>query len=108
MKSSLSLRQAGILGNDYVHNQQCKTLYEPTVDAFNKINSPIYSTISTEPTISIKGMIIVHTPQFTVFGKGITTACANRIIRVDIGASQAFDNIAKRDKSSPPKKGTYH
>ena len=52
--------------------------------------------------ISIKGMIIGHTPQFTVFGKGITTACAKRIIRVDIGASQAFDSIAKKDKSRDP------
>jgi len=85
-----------------IQNQQCKTLYEPTLNAFNKINSPIYSTISTEPTFSIKGMIIGHTPQFTVFGKGITTACADRIIRVDIGASQAFDNIAKKDKSREP------
>jgi hypothetical protein len=75
---------------DGKQNNQCKTLYEPTVNKFNKNNEP---TIESEPTINIKGMIIGHTPQFTVFGKGITTACANRIIRVDIGASTAFDSV---------------
>lgn len=84
---------------------QCRTLYEPTLREFNKKNAPTITdqtNISTEPTISIKGMIIGHTPQFTVFGKGITTACAKRIIRVDIGASAAFDNIASRTKEREP------
>jgi hypothetical protein len=85
--------------NNGIQHHQCSTLYEPTVAEFNNKNAP---TIESEPTISIKGMIIGHTPQFTVFGKGITTACANRIIRVDIGASAAFDKIAEKDKSREP------
>lgn len=60
---------------------KCNTLYKPIIESINKTNNPI---------IKIKGMIIGHTPQFTVFGKGITTACDNNLIRVDIGASKAF------------------
>jgi hypothetical protein len=86
--------------NDYgIQDNECKTLYDPTIAEFNKKNRP---TISTEPTISIKGMIIGHTPQFTVFGKGITTACNDRIIRVDVGASSAFDKISNRSKIREP------
>lgn len=57
-------------------------------------------TISTEPTIQIKGMVIGHTPQFTVFNQGITTACSNRIVRTDIGGSTAFDHFA-RETNNP-------
>lgn len=80
-------------------NQQCKTLYEPTINAFNKKNA---STIESGPYIDIKGMVIGHTPQFALYGKGITTACNNRLIRVDIGASIAFDNIAEKNDSRIP------
>jgi len=104
--SPLWYRKLAYIGEDEIdynnkpkQNIKCKTLYEPTVAEFNKKNA---ATISTEPTINIKGMVIGHTPQFTVFGKGITTACANRIIRVDVGASAAFDNIAKRDIAREP------
>jgi len=75
----------------------CKDTYDPTIKKINDMNfnQTKSSTISTEPTIQIKGMVIGHTPQFTVFGKGITTACGNRIIRTDIGASMAFDHFGK-------------
>jgi hypothetical protein len=61
---------------------------EGFINKTNKTNK------TNEPTIQIKGMVIGHTPQFTVFGSGITTACSNRIIRVDIGASTAFDSFS--------------
>jgi len=80
-------------------NNQCLNLFDPTIREFNQLNGP---TISSEPTIQIKGMVIGHTPQFTVFGKGITTACNNRILRVDIGASGAFDKFAPRNSSREP------
>jgi hypothetical protein len=63
------------------HN--CKTLYEPTIENINKFNP--------ELTMQLNGIIVGHTPQFIAFNKGITTACNDRIIRVDIGASKAFD-----------------
>lgn len=80
-------------------NSQCKTIFDPTINELNKKNIP---TISNEPIININGMIIGHTPQFAVFNKGITTACSNKLIRVDIGASSAFDNISKKDISRDP------
>ena len=75
----------------------CGQIYDPIVKKINEMNFSNSSnvTISNEPTIQIKGMVIGHTPQFTVFNQGITTACANRIIRTDIGGSTAFDYFAK-------------
>lgn len=72
----------------------CRKL-EKTINKINEVNS----SISTDPVLRIKGMVIGHTPQFTVFGKGITTACGNRIIRADIGSSNAFSYfIPKTDE----------
>lgn len=76
-----------------VENKQCKTIYNHVIKQINDTNSD--QIISTQPVIQLKGMVIGHTPQFTVFGKGITTACSDRIIRTDIGASSAFDYFAK-------------
>lgn len=70
-----------------VENNQCKTLLDPILKQVN-------SKIVTEPIIKIRGMVIGHTPQFTVFDKGITKACNDRIIRVDIGASKAFKKFS--------------
>jgi hypothetical protein len=70
-----------------VENNQCKTLLDPILKQIN-------SKIVTDPIIKIKGMVIGHTPQFTVFNEGITKACNDRIIRVDIGASKAFDKFS--------------
>jgi hypothetical protein len=85
-------------------HSDCKGIYDPIIKKINDMNfnqtnsfnSTNSSTILTEPTIQIKGMVIGHTPQFTVFNRGITTACGNRIIRTDIGASMAFDHFAKK------------
>jgi hypothetical protein len=86
------------------HND-CKQIYDPIVQKINQMNfqpnqSNPTSTISTDPTIQIKGMVIGHTPQFTVFNQGITTACSNRIIRTDIGGSTAFDPFVKGNNDS--------
>lgn len=111
---------------DGIQHADCNNIYDPIIQNLNSINtSTILSNstisilnksngnksiiqqnknlnnyiISSEPTIQIKGMIIGHTPQFTVFEKGITTACNNKIIRVDIGASSAFDKFAPRNEA---------
>lgn len=69
-------------------DQQCRTLFRQTL---NKINRHNDFEISDIPVFQVKGMVIGHTPQFTVFGTGITTACNDKLIRADIGASKAFD-----------------
>jgi hypothetical protein len=90
--SPLWYRRLAYIPPDINNNQHhdCKKILEPVFDQINQTNSEI----SSEPIIQLKGMIIGHTPQFTVFNQGITTACDNRIIRVDIGASMAFDVFA--------------
>jgi hypothetical protein len=49
-------------------------------------------------------MVIGHTPNFTISGKGITTACQKKstggIIRVDVGTSRAFDKFSGKDPES--------
>jgi hypothetical protein len=82
-------------------HKQCSGLFDPTIKEFNNLNAPTLP-YESEPTIQIKGMVIGHTPQFTVFGKGITSACNNRIIRVDVGASSAFDKFASKDHTREP------
>lgn len=79
--------------NKKVSHPDCKSIYNPVIKKINENN--FKSSIETNPTIKIKGMVIGHTPQFTVFGQGITTACNNRLIRADVGASQAFDGITQ-------------
>lgn len=71
-------------------HKTCHKYVDPLFKQINEKNKELYK-MSSDPNIKINGMIIGHTPQFTVFGKGITTACNNRIIRADIGASTAFD-----------------
>lgn len=102
-----------------INNKQdklCHSLYEPIINGINKTNAnenlnEILNTnafgvnsneISTQPILQIKGMVIGHTPQFTIFKKGITTACNNRIIRTDIGASTAFDHFAGMERVENP------
>ena len=40
----------------------------------------------------LKGMIVGHTPQID---KGINSTCGDKVWRVDIGASKAFDVFSK-------------
>lgn len=82
-----------IVSNKKISHPDCKNIYDPIIKKINKNN--FNSSIETNPTIQIKGMVIGHTPQFTVFGQGITTACNDRLIRADVGASQAFDGITR-------------
>lgn len=42
-------------------------------------------------TVNINGIIIGHTPQMSEKNNGINSACEQRVWRVDIGASTAFD-----------------
>jgi hypothetical protein len=85
--------------NKRQHND-CKNIFQPILTELNEKN--FKSSISNEPSIQIKGMVIGHTPQFTVFGTGITTACDNTLIRADIGASVAFDVFSDDIKSRFP------
>ena len=93
--SPLWYRQLAYIPQDNNGNRhaECTTVFDPIMQSINKTN---------QPTIQIKGMIIGHTPQFTVFGSGITTACSNRIIRTDIGASTAFDVFSEDTKRRLP------
>lgn len=78
-------------------HEDCQIVYDPIIDQINKKNNGM----SNDPVIQIKGMVIGHTPQFNIFNKGITTACNNRVIRADVGASGAFDHFATAsDKKS--------
>lgn len=42
-------------------------------------------------TVNINGIVIGHTPQMSEKNNGINSACNERVWRVDIGASTAFD-----------------
>jgi len=42
-------------------------------------------------TVNINGIVIGHTPQMSEKNNGINSACNQRVWRVDIGASSAFD-----------------
>ena len=88
---------------DNQEHRECNTLFKQTLNKINKYNN---IEISNVPVIQVKGMVIGHTPQFTVFGTGITTACNNRLIRTDIGASKAFDifkdDLGPLNKSREP------
>lgn len=71
---------------------QCQQLLDPIFEKINNKNQYRFEIArANDPTIQIKGMVIGHTPQFSLFNQGITTACNSRIIRTDIGASSAFD-----------------
>jgi hypothetical protein len=78
-----------ISNNDEHHD--CLNILDPIL---SNINKKMKSSISTDAIIEIKGLVIGHTPQFSIFNQGITTACSNRIVRTDIGGSTAFNNFA--------------
>lgn len=82
-----------VVGNKKISHPDCKAIYDPIIKKVNKNNYD--QIIATNPTIQIKGMVIGHTPQFTVFNQGITTACNDKLIRADVGASQAFDAVTQ-------------
>lgn len=72
-------------------HQDCHTYYQPLEKHFRDNN------------LEIKGIIIGHTPQLSIHNKGINTACNNKIIRIDIGASKAFNKMfAKNDINRRP------
>ncbi len=49
----------------------------------------------------IKSMVIGHTPQFYLNKQGINKTCGNKILRVDIGGSHAFNKFDKEyDKNN--------
>ena len=85
--SPLWYRKLAYIPSDKNGNQhpECKTLFQPVMKKINETNKPV---------VQLNGMVVGHTPQFITEGKGITTACNNGIIRVDIGASSAFDDVS--------------
>jgi hypothetical protein len=87
---------------------ECKLIYEPILKKINETNNDYFKQfnsdeITNDPVIQIKGMVIGHTPQFTIYNQGITMACSDRIVRTDIGGSTAFDHFLTKghDKSHP-------
>lgn len=44
---------------------------------------------------NIKNMVIGHTPQFYANKSGINSTCSNKLWRIDVGASDAFDKFSK-------------
>lgn len=79
------------------NNKACKNIFDPIINTLNTQNN--YN-ISTEPIINIQGMVIGHTPNFTISNKGITTSCNNKLLKVDVGTSSAFDNFTNKDQES--------
>ena len=63
------------------NNEECDLYLKPVIN------------LLAENNIYMRGLIIGHTPQFSIHNLGINTACNKHIIRVDIGASKAFNNI---------------
>jgi hypothetical protein len=53
---------------------------------------------STFQTFKLSNLIIGHTPQFSLYNLGINSACDEKIFRVDIGASRAFENIIEKEE----------
>ena len=91
--SPLWVRQLGQLKSDDEsgYDSQCDFQYTPVENYFKHYG------------INIKGLIIGHTPQFTIGNTGISTACNKKVIRIDIGASKAF-NILLGDKYKEQRK----
>ena len=79
----LAMIPPDISDNDILH-KDCLTYYQPLVDHF-------------KDTIELKGLIIGHTPQLSVHNKGINMACNKQIMRIDIGASKAFNKMFKKN-----------
>jgi hypothetical protein len=70
--------------NNNILHKDCETYLDPVIKQLN---------IKTE----LKGIIIGHTPQLSVHNKGINMACNNKIIRIDIGASKAFNKMFEKN-----------
>ena len=88
--SPLWYRKMGMLKSDNItsnNNYECRKIVDPVFKTFKLSN-----------------LIIGHTPQFGVDNQGINSACNQKVFRVDIGASRAFDNILdeKNDISRKP------
>lgn len=82
IESDLSVNQLDVeLQNKYKH--KCDTLLD---DVFR-----LYD---------IGGIIIGHTPQMSAKNNGINSACGQKIWRVDIGASDAFDMFRNNIKKN--------
>ena len=54
------------------NHKECKTLLDPVLESYK-----------------IKGMVIGHTPQIQ---DGINSTCGEKLFRIDVGASKAFNN----------------
>jgi hypothetical protein len=101
--SPLWYRKLAFIPNDVQHgnqlNKHCKD-YDKTINQLNKTNN--YQ-ISSEPTINIKGMVIGHTPSFTVFpnSNDITKTCNDTLFKIDVGISDAFNDFSNNITRKP-------
>jgi hypothetical protein len=62
-------------------NYLCRTKLQPTLDYYE-----------------VNGMFVGHTPQF-MYGRGINSTCSNKLWRVDVGMSSAFQKFSDKRKS---------
>ena len=67
------------------NNKKNFKYFQDILDAIKKYNN-----------IDIKGIIIGHTPQF-INNKGINSEFDNRLWKIDIGMSSAFNNNDKNE-----------
>lgn len=73
-------------------NELAEKKFYVTLNILNKKNNRNHAN-------KIQGMIMGHSPQF-MYGKGLNSACGDRLWRVDVGMSKAFGstgNIADDD-----------
>ena len=70
--------------NDNILHKDCETYLDPVINQLKK-------------SFKLKGIIIGHTPQLSIHNKGINMACNNKIIRIDIGASKAFNKMFEKN-----------
>lgn len=83
--SPLWYRKLAMIAPDTPENDKdCITYYQPLIEHF-------------KDTIELKGLIIGHTPQLSIHNKGINMACNKQIMRIDIGASKAFNKMFKKN-----------
>jgi len=78
-----------------ITESECENIFTSVIKNLNNTN--FKSDITTDPVIKINGMIIAHTPQFSIFQTGITSICNNKLHRIDIGGSKAFSNFSSKE-----------
>ena len=78
-------RILGYLESDKIVKNMSEDKKKRTLENCDKILKEMFQ------TVNINGIVIGHTPQMSEKNNGINSACNQRVWRVDIGASSAFD-----------------